>query len=277
MVAAKKDDRGAVGRPHTVYLLSDSLGETAELVGRAAISQFPPGSFSVVRLAKVSSVGSLEEAVSGAEHDGSVFLYTLADPALRERMSTLAEERELLAVDILGPAISALGDSSGAEPTGEAGAIRRTDRGYVQHIEALEYAVKHDDGRDPEGLADADVVLIGVSRTGKTPVSMYLAFKGYKAANVPLIPEVEPPVQLFDLDPKKVFGLSGDPDFLVSIRNQRLSELGVYARRYAQREAVVAELESARALMRRLGCIVVRTDNRAIEETAQEIIRYLNQ
>ncbi|MDY0088664.1 MAG: pyruvate, water dikinase regulatory protein [Coriobacteriia bacterium] len=270
-------EHGAGSLPLAVYLLSDSLGETADLVGRAAISQFPRGTFDIIRLAKISSAGSLEEAISGATHDGSVFLYTLADPALRDRMSMLAREKELLAVDILGPTIAALGRSSGVEPTGEAGAIRRTDRGYVQHIEALEYAVKHDDGRDPEGLADADVVLIGVSRTGKTPVSMYLAFKGYKAANIPLIPEVEPPAQLFDLDSRRIFGLTGDVDFLVSIRNQRLSELGVYARRYAQREAVIEEIESARALMRKLGCIVVRTDNRAIEETAQEIIRYLEE
>lgn len=261
--------------PQKVYVLSDSLGETADLVGRAAASQFPRETFDIVRLSRISSPGSLQEAIGGALAEGSVFLYTFADRSLRDRMSALVQERGLFAVDVLGPAIGALADASGVVPTGQAGVIRRTDRGYVQHIEALEFAVKHDDGRDPEGLTDAEVVVIGVSRTGKTPVSMYLAFKGYKAANVPLIPEVEPPSQLFQVDPKRIFGLTGDADFLVSIRNQRLSELGVYARRYAQREAVLEEIDSARALMRQLGCIVVRTDKRAIEETAQEIIRYL--
>lgn len=263
--------------PRRVYVLSDSLGETADLVGRAAASQFAPGTFELVRLAKVSSAGSVDEAVRSAARHACVFFYTLADPVLRERMRRLVDELGLAAVDILGPAVTALASSAGIEPTGEAGAIRKTDRGYFQRIEAMEFAVKHDDGRNPEGLADAEVVLIGVSRTSKTPLSMYLAFKGYKTANIPLMPEVEPPAELFEVDPRRVFGLLSDPDLLASIRSQRLSELGVYARQYAEREAVVAEIESARALMRQLGCIVVRTDHRAIEETAQEIIRYLGQ
>ncbi len=111
--------------------------------------------------------------------------------------------------------------------------MRRTDRGYFERVEALEFAVKHDDGRNPEGLDDAEIILIGVSRTSKTPLSMYLAFKGYQVANVPLAPEVAPPKQLFDIDVRKVFGLVSDPELLVSIRRQRIVELGPYARRYA--------------------------------------------
>lgn len=263
--------------PRRVYVLSDSLGETADLVGRAAASQFPPGTFELVRLPKVSCAGSLEEAVRSAAQHACVFFYTLADPALSERMRSLTDELGLAAVDILGPAVAALSGSADVAPTGEVGAIRKTDRGYFQRIEAMEFTVKHDDGRNPEGLTEAEIVLIGVSRTSKTPLSMYLAFKGYKTANIPLMPEVEPPAELFDVDPRRIFGLTSDPDLLASIRSQRLSELGVYARQYAEREAVLTEIESARALMRRLGCIVVRTDNRAVEETAQEIIRYLEQ
>ncbi len=274
-----RDDEFAPGcaLPRRVYVLSDSLGETADLVGRAAASQFSPGTFELVRLGKVSCAGSLEEAVRSAAQQACVFFYTLADPDLRERMRLLTDVLGLAAVDILGPAVAALAQSADVHPTGEVGAIRKTDRGYYQRIEAMEFTVKHDDGRNPEGLTDAEVVLIGVSRTSKTPLSMYLAFKGYKTANIPLMPEVEPPAELFDVDPRRIFGLTSDPDLLSSIRSQRLSELGVYARQYAEREAVLTEIESARALMRQLGCIVVRTDNRAVEETAQEIIRYLEQ
>lgn len=263
--------------PGRVYILSDSLGETADLVARAAVSQYARGTFELVRLSKVSSAASLEEAVRAASDTGCVFFYTLADPALRARMHALVIELEIVAVDILGSAVEALSRVTGSEPTGEVGAIRKTDRGYFQRIEALEFTVKHDDGRNPEGLSEAEIILIGVSRTSKTPLAMYLAFKGYKTANIPLMTEVEPPAELFRVDSRKVFGLTSDPELLATIRSQRLTELGAYARHYAEREAVLRELESARALMRQLGCIVIRTDNRAVEETAQEIIRYLGQ
>jgi [pyruvate, water dikinase]-phosphate phosphotransferase / [pyruvate, water dikinase] kinase len=263
--------------PTKIYILSDSLGETADLVARAAASQFSRGAFELIRLAKVSSAASLEELVRAAVSPGCVFFYTLADPLLRERMHAVVAELGATAVDILGTAVDALSRASNIAPTGEVGAIRKTDRGYFQRIEAMEFTVKHDDGRNPEGLSGAEIILIGASRTSKTPLAMYLAFKGYKTANIPLMTEVDPPPELFRVNPRKVFGLTSDPELLASIRSKRLTELGTYARNYAEREAVWRDLESARSLMRQLGCIVVRTDNRAVEETAQEIIRYLEQ
>ncbi len=261
--------------PVRIYILSDSLGETADLVARAAASQFPPETFKVVRFPKVASAGSLEEVVRSVREHRCVLFYTLADARLRDRMHEVVSAVDLPAVDILGSAVSVLYQASGVKPRGEAGAIRRTDRGYFQRIEAWEFAVKHDDGRNIGGLAEAEIVLIGVSRIGKTPLSMYLAFKGYKAANIPLLPEVDPPPQLFEVDRRRVFGLVSDSDLLVSVRNQRLSELGGYAKQYAEPDAVARELDSARAVMRRIGCAIVDTGNRAVEETAQEIIRYL--
>ncbi|HET6497488.1 MAG TPA: kinase/pyrophosphorylase, partial [Coriobacteriia bacterium] len=172
------------GTPRRVHVLSDSLGETADLVGRAAASQFPRGSFEIVRHPKVTCASSLEEVVRAAADDACIFLYTLADPSLGERMAALVSELRLVAVNVLGPVVGAFSGLVGTAPTGEVGAIRKTDRGYYERIEALEYTVKHDDGRNPVGLAEADVVLVGVSRTGKTPLAMYLAFKGYKTANI---------------------------------------------------------------------------------------------
>jgi len=150
------------------------------------------------------------------------------------------------------------------------------DEEYFERIGATEFAVSHDDGRNPEDIPLADVVLIGVSRTSKTPLSMYLAFKGYRVANVPLAPGIEPPSEIFEADPRKVFGLVTDGEVLVEVRRERMREIGAFVPRYADREAVEQELEDARALMRRIGCIVIRTDNRAVEESAQEIIRYLD-
>lgn len=258
-----------------LYIVSDSLGETADQVAKAALSQFEPNLFRVVRVPKISSAQQLETVVTAACREECVFFYTFADPFLRTEMERICDNTRVLAVDILGPVVEALSHVASAEPAWKAGMIRKTDRGYFQKIEALEFAVKHDDGRNPDELDMAEVVLIGVSRTSKTPLSMYLAFKGYKVANVPLMPEVEPPPKLFTLDPRRVFGLISDAEHLVEVRSQRLSELGTYARRYADRDYVERELESARALMRRIGCIVVRVNNRAIEETAQEILRHL--
>ena len=264
------------GTKYTIRILSDSLGETADLVARAATSQYEPGTFVVVRSGKISSSEELRTVLDTlCDDDSCVVFHTFADPTLRAEMELLAPERGIPAVDIMGPPVAALACVSGQEPHVEPGAIRKTDRDYYERIDAMEFAVKHDDGRNPEGLTDAEVVLVGVSRTSKTPLSMYIAGKGYKVANVPLVYGVDPPKELFDVQSNRVFGLVSDPALLSSIRGARLKGLGGHVRRYADREAVEREMETARDLMRRLGAIVIRTDNRAVEETAQEIIRYL--
>ncbi len=268
--------RGVSGfEPLTIHILSDSLGETADMVARAAAAQFPTGSFRVERLPKVSSPTQLRELVHAHCGTDCLFFFTFVEEELRAEMYQVMSEMEVHGVDIIGPPMALLAEVSGEEPKGEAGLVRLTDRGYFQKIEALEFAVKHDDGRNPQGLIEAEVVLIGVSRTSKTPLSMYLAFKGYRTANVPLTLGTEPPRELFEVDPRKVFGLTSDAQLLSKIRTQRMQELGSYVAHYAEEESVVRELEEARAVMRKIGCIVLRTDNRAIEETAQEILRYI--
>lgn len=261
--------------PISVHVLSDSLGETGEMVARAVVAQFRADDFHIERLPKVTTPEELRETVAAHCGRQCIFLYTLVNVELREAMAALAAVEGVHAVDLLGPSVAVLASATGRRPTGEAGALHRTDEEYFDRIEATEFAVMHDDGRNPEDLPLADVVLLGVSRTGKTPLSMYLAFKGYRVSNVPLAPGVEPPPELFDLDPRKVFGLITEASVLIEIRRERMRELGAFVPRYAEREAVESELEEARALMRRLGCIVVRTDNRAVEESAQEILRYV--
>ncbi len=257
-----------------IHVISDSLGETGEMVARAAVAQFPLGAFRIERLPKVTTPEKLEDAVRTHCGKHCLFFYTLVDDSLRVRMEELCAQG-VNGVDLLGPAVSRLQELTGVRATGEAGAVRRTDDEYFARIEAMEFAVKHDDGRNPEGLAEADIVLVGVSRTSKTPLAMYLAFKGWRVANVPLAPGTEPPQALFDLHPRKVFGLVTDADVLLEIRRQRMNELGTWVPRYAERESIERELEEARAFMRRLGCLVVHTDNRAVEEAAQEIIRHV--
>ncbi len=148
------------------------------------------------------------------------------------------------------------------------------DQYYFRRIEAIEFTIAHDDGRNPQEIAQADIVLLGVSRSSKTPTSIYLSQQGYKVANIPLDPSTEPPKEIFDVERTRLFGLMTTAEVLVSIRQRRLGRAGGVASRYADPEFVYQDLEKARALMRKLGCIVIHTENRAVEETAQEILRY---
>lgn len=259
---------------YTVHILSDSLGETAEMVARAAIAQFGGDAFRIERLPRVRTPEELRDTVRSHCGRWCMFVYTLVDEALRAEMKRLCAGG-VNGVDVLGPAVATIQRVTGVVPSGQPGAVRRTDEGYFERIEATEFAVKHDDGRNPQDLPEADVVLVGVSRSSKTPLAMYLAFKGYRAANVPLAPGIDPPQELFEVDPRRVFGLVTNAKLLLQIRTERMRELGTYVPGYADLEAIERELAEARATMRRIGCIVVPTGGRAIEEAAQEIIRHL--
>lgn len=267
---------GEEAPPVRVYIASDSLGETAEQVARAALTQFEVERFRVARAPRISSVRQLEdwaEGISGAPH---VVVYTFADPALRESMGRLAAQRGLLAVDVMGPPTHAFAQAAGVEPRWEPGGTLRPGRGYLQWFEALEFAFRHDDGKHTHELSRADLVLIGASRTAKTPLSMYLAFRGHAVANIPIGSGLAPPPELFEIPPAKVFGLMTEVDLLMNIRRKRAVEMGTYAATYASREAVEADLEAAQRVMRAIGCKIVWTGDRAIEEAAQEIIRAMD-
>lgn len=263
-----------MAEPITIHLLSDSLGETADAVARAAAAQYPRGTFRVERLPKLDSVEQLRELVLSHCGHHCIFFYTIVRDDLLEEMGRLKSTTSIRCVDILGPAVTVLAGVTEAVPHGVAGVLRQADEAYFDRIAAMEFAIKHDDGRNPEGLLQADIVLTGVSRTSKTPLSIYLASKGYYVANVPLVRGTKPPDELFEVDPRRVFGLVSNPEILAEIRGKRMAELGTYVSRYAERDEIEADLAEARAVMRKIGCIVVRTDDRAIEETAQEILRY---
>ncbi|MDO9557173.1 MAG: pyruvate, water dikinase regulatory protein [Coriobacteriia bacterium] len=260
----------------TILIVSDGIGETAHQVTKAALGQFEPGTFRVVRLPKMMTKQQLADAVDEGCAEGCIFLYTLADPTMRAEMERLVADCGAAAVDILGPVIDTLAASAGTLPLGVAGTMRKIDRSYFERIGAMEFAVNHDDGRGAESLDEADIVLIGVSRTSKTPLSMYLASRGHKVANIPLVPGTDPPEELFKVESRRVFGLIIESDLLTEIRAKRMGELGTYTRRYAEPDAVGRELEWARTVMRRIGCVAIKTGGRAIEEIAQEILRYYN-
>ena len=258
-------DCPVAARP-TVIVISDSLGDTACEVVLAASGQFDEGAFRVLRLPKVTSVEQVKSFVGprvDADHRDIAVFHTIVDPALRARVLDYLGMLHIRSVELIGLVGSEM-------------CIR--DR-YFHRIEAMEYFVEHDDGRGCDDLSGADIVLLGVSRTSKTPLSMYLAYQGYKVANVPLAHGMEPPKSIYEVDPMRLFGLISTVDVISEIRDSRLGD--DYARAvagsYAEPESVRSELEEARALMKRLGCFVVRTDGKAIEESASEIIAHLDE
>ncbi|WP_313884955.1 pyruvate, water dikinase regulatory protein [Desulfofundulus sp. TPOSR] len=256
-----------------IYIISDSIGETAELVARAAASQFNSGVGDIHRVPFVHDVEEIVEIVQEASTRPSVIAYTLVVPELREALEREACKYNIPTVDILTPMLDALTRVGGLRPKLEPGLVRRIDDDYFRKVEAVEFAVKYDDGKDPRGILRADVVVIGVSRTSKTPLCMYLAHKAIKAANVPLVPEVAPPEEIFKLPPHRVIGLTIQPQQLNEIRRERLKALGLASKaNYASMERILQELEYAEEIMRRVKCSVIDVTNKAVEETASRVL-----
>lgn len=260
-----------------VYVVSDSIGETAELVTRAAISQFNTHSrIEIFRIPYVDDAAGVTEVVEQAQSHRSVIVYTLVLPEVREAMREQAAAAGVPAVDIMGPMMEALAMVVSSEPRLEPGLVHRLDEEYFQRVEAVEFAVKYDDGRDPKGLLKADVVLIGVSRTSKTPVSLYLANRGIKVANVPLVPELREPEELALLPRGRVIGLAIAADHLQDIRGERLRTLGLaVGADYAEPARIEREVEHAQEVFRRLKCPVVDVTARAVEETATRVLEIM--
>lgn len=260
----------------TIYVLSDSLGETGEQMTKAALSQFNSGKYAIKTFPFITSRKQIIEILERASKVPSVIVYTLVIEELKDFIIEKGLEYEVPTVDLLTPAMRAMEEVLGVEPKGESGLIRKLDENYFKKVEAVEFAVKYDDGKDPRGVKKADVVLVGISRTSKTPLSMYLAHKNYKVANVPLIPEVAPPLELFEKQRKKVIGLVADPYKLNEIRQERLKTLGLsFDANYANLARINEELEYSREIMKKLGCLVIDVSNKAIEETAGIIINYI--
>ncbi|MBB5180830.1 hypothetical protein HNQ44_002259 [Planomicrobium koreense] len=258
-----------------LFVVSDSVGETGELVAKAAVSQYLYADQNAVmkRFPYIDSIEHLHEIIKLASQQNAFIVYTLVSKELRMYLSAETVKLGVPAVDLMGPLMDALEDQLGAKPLEEAGLVRKLDDDYFKKVEAIEFAVKYDDGRDPRGILMADIVLVGISRTSKTPLSQYLAHKRLKVANVPLVPEVDPPEELYQVDPAKCFGLVISPDKLNHIRKERLIALGLNDdANYAQINRIHEEITHFYKVVDRIGCEVLDVTNRAVEETANLIL-----
>jgi regulator of PEP synthase PpsR (kinase-PPPase family) len=263
----------AADQPVEIHVVSDSTGETATRVVMAVERQFPELEFEVIRHPRITCVEDLQLAATRARGRRAVVVYTLVDPGYREAMRTLCRRHRLHYCDLLGHPIDAVARVSGLAPRGEPGARPVLDTSYFKRIEAIEFAVQADDGASVRRLDQADIVLVGVSRTSKTPLSIYLGYLGYKAANIPIVKGIEPPPQLWEVEPARVVGVTLKPELLAAIRERRVRQMRGSARSYSDLEDVYEELDAAEAIHRKLGCPVIEVSTLAIEETAHRIIR----
>lgn len=259
----------------TIYILSDSTGETAERVIRAALSQFYDDDVRVHHLFKVSSQSDVQQALSIAVVTPGLVAYTLVDPHLSEAVERVAEECSLITIDLLSPLIYSLSRYLGAPSRQKPGLLHRIDTDYYRRVEAVNFTVKHDDGQETRYLHKADLVLVGVSRSSKTPLAMYLAHKGYKVANVPIVFGIALPEELFEIDQSKIVGLLIDPKRLVEIRTSRLINMRQSPRgSYNDYQIVEDEISACRQLYRKHpDWYILNITNKSVEEAASEIMR----
>lgn len=257
-----------------IYVISDSVGETAQQVAKAAISQFMINdNYEIRRFPYVVDKKFLMEILNSGKNEDAIIIYTLVDESLSTLTKEYCQNEGLSNIDLMSPILSEIAKKTDRKPRREPGIIRKLDETYFKRVEAIEFAVKYDDGKDPRGVLKSDIVLVGISRTSKTPLSMYLANKNIKVANVPLVPEIPLPKELNDINPKKIIGLTNTPEKLNKIRQERLKALGLSSNaNYANLERILQELDYSDSVMKKLGCPVIDVSNKAIEETAGIIL-----
>jgi len=265
----------AVG--HRVIILSDGTGETAAQMTKAAMVQFREREVYFTRYKNVRVQAQIEAIVEDAAANKDLIVYTLVSPQLRAYLISKTREAQIPCVDLLGPLLVGLAGYFGYEPKSIAGLLHDINEDYFKRIEAMEYTIAHDDGRDVTELGKADLVILGISRTSKTPLSMYLSHQGWKVANIPLIKGFEIPKEVFEVDQRRVIGLTIDADNLATIRRNRLERLGQdEGGEYANPEKVLEEIEYANTIFRKnRRWPVFNVTGKALEETASEIIKLM--
>lgn len=259
-----------------LHLVSDSTGDTVHSVARACLVQFENSDAIEHIWSMVRTKAQIERVVGGVSANPGVVLYTLVDESLRMPLVEGCRKLRVPAIPVLDPVIAALGAYLGREARGLPGQQHLLDSEYFQRIDAMTFALSHDDGQAAHGWNDADVILVGVSRTSKTPTCIYLANRGVKAANVPLVPGAEPAPELFHLTQPLVVGLTNDPERLIQVRRNRLTQLKQDHRTdYTDIAAVRQEVAWARRLFVEQQWPVIDVTRRSIEETAAAVLKQL--
>ena len=260
-----------------IIIISDSAGDTAFNNAVAAAAQFPDAQITYRRYPFIINKEKLEETFEEIiQYPNLLLIYSLVKDEMQIPVIRFVREHHIQSVDILSPAIESIQKLTGLKPEQNIGAQHKMNQKYFDRISAMEFAVMYDDGKDPKGFLEADVVLLGVSRTSKTPLSLFLANKNLKVANLPLVPDTHIPKEIYQIDPKKIIGLTNDLSVLNEIRRERMISYGLSPdTSYSNTDAIKKELDSAQKLYDKLGCFVINVAHRSIEETAAIIMNHL--
>ncbi len=262
-----------------VIVISDGTGETASAITRAAMTQFQDKEIFFTRYKNIRTREQIDAIFQEAAIHHDIVVYTIVSVELRAYIAELSKRDHVRSVDVLGPLLTAFSNFFEAEPNYQPGLLHAVNDQYFKRVAAIEFTLNHDDGRNMNSLEEADVVLVGISRTSKTPLSMYLSLEGIKTVNVPIVMGVTLPEKLFQVDQRKIFGLTIDPDELFRIRKNRLSRLGLANDEgdYADISKVTQEIEWANKIFsENKRWPIFNVTGKALEETAAEIIKLLN-
>ena len=262
-----------------IIIISDGTGETATGLSRAVMTQFKECDAYFTRYKNVRSEEQVDAIFNEAAVHHDLVIYTIVETGIRDYIAELSRIKHVRTLDVIGPALTAFSNYFEQEPSAEPGLLHEVNDNYFKRVEAMEFTLNHDDGRNLNSLHLADVILVGISRTSKTPLSLYLSLNGLKVTNIPLVLGTSLPEQLFKVDQRKIFALTIDSEALQTIRKNRLSKLGGpdLTGDYADDAKVLEELEWANSIFNEnKRWPVFNVTNKALEETASEIMKLIN-
>jgi len=259
-----------------IYVVSGGKGMAGNTLVRSVLIQFPENKVPLIVVPEVDSIEKVNDTVNRVKASGGVIVHTMVDPLMREILVAVCENEKIRHFDVMGGLSDYLSTLLNREPISKPGLYRLRNIEYFRRVEAIEFTMKHDDGMNSDKITRADIILVGVSRTGKTPLSIYMGMFGWKVANVPLVPGIDPPTGLWKVDSKRVFGLTTSTHYLIAQRNNRVKLLGLSDEDdYINPRKVRLELDYANLIFKRGGFEVFNITNKPIETTANEILTRL--
>ncbi|WP_320111326.1 pyruvate, water dikinase regulatory protein [Draconibacterium orientale] len=263
--------------PAPIYVVSGGTGIAGNNLVQAILIQYPENKVPVEIIGRVNSEDEVFDIIMRAKADKGLIAHTMVNPELRHKINELGKEFSVQVIDLMGELAGYLDETLNVEPMVHPGLYREINHQYFDRIDSIEFTLSHDDGMSPERLRNAEIILTGVSRAGKTPLSVYLAMYGWKVANVPLVPGIQPPDELFQVDPNRVFGLHIGATQLIAHRQKRIASWENHRlESYVDQRAVREEIRKAMFVFDRGGFTVINVSNKPIESTANEILSYMS-